>query len=146
MLDYYDVRLKLYEKRKNHQLNILEKELELISYKVKFILLVINNELIINNKKRILIEEELEKLEFPRLGNDKLSYDYLLNMYIHSLTFERIEILKNQHQDKQIEYDNLKNKCIKQIWLDELDILLNKYNKWINIDIEIKKNNKLKKK
>ena len=131
MLDYYNVRLSLYEKRKNHQLNILEKELELISYKVKFILLVINNELIINNKKKILIEEELEKLNFPKLGNDKLSYDYLLNMYIHSLTFEKIEILKNQHQEKQTEYDELKNKSIKQIWLDELDILLNKYNKWI---------------
>ena len=56
---------------------------------------------------------------------------YLLNMYIHSLTFEKIEILKNQHQEKQTEYDELKNKSIKQIWLDELDILLNKYNKWI---------------
>ena len=148
MLDYYNVRLKLYQKRKDHQLNVLEKELELISYKVKFILLVINNKLIINNKKKSIVEDELEKLDFPKLGHDKLSYDYLLNMYIHNLTFEKIETLKNQQENKQTEYNELKNKSIKQIWLDELNLLFNEYNKWIinnDIDNIISDNNETKK-
>lgn len=135
MKDYYDVRLKLYDDRKKYQLEILEYQLELISFKVKFILLVINKKLNINNKKKIDIENELLELEFKKLGKSKndlnnLSFDYLLSMPIYNLTFEKIEELKKQEKDKQIEYDNLKDKTIHDIWLDELNILETKYKKW----------------
>ena len=36
MLEYFDVRLKLYHDRKKYQLEILKHTLDLISYKVKF--------------------------------------------------------------------------------------------------------------
>ena len=49
LTEYFHHRLELYQKRKDYILNKLEKDLELINYKVKFILMVINNELIVNN-------------------------------------------------------------------------------------------------
>ena len=136
MRDYYEVRLNMYIKRRDYQLNILEFELNMISYKVKFILMIINKEIDINNKKRSEIETLLEENEFPKLDkfNDKskLSYDYLLAMPIYNLTNEKIEELKNQKNDKEIEYTELKNKTEKDIWLEELDNLEQKYIKWFN--------------
>jgi DNA gyrase/topoisomerase IV subunit B len=129
MRDYYQVRLKLYEKRKQYQLDILKAQLEMISYKVKFILLVVEKKLEINNKKKQDIEEKIESLEFPRI---KESYDYLLSMPLYNLTNEKIEELKKQHDDKQTEYDTLFNLEPKVIWLSELNTLEKDYEKWSN--------------
>jgi DNA topoisomerase-2 len=136
MKDYFYVRLDLYQKRKDYQLNILEYQLKLISFKVKFILNVIDKKIDVNNKKKIEIEEKLEELEFPKFGKNKddtkLSYDYLLTMPIHNLSFEKVEEFKKSELDKQTEYNELKDMSIKEIWLNELDLLEKKYNKWMN--------------
>lgn len=64
MRDYYSVRLQLYQARKLHQLAILEYQLTVISNKVRFILMVVEKKLDINNKKKAEIEEKLEKHKF----------------------------------------------------------------------------------
>ena len=43
-----------------------------------------------------------------------------------------IEDLKKQRQDKEIEYNELLNKTEKMIWLEELNLLEQKYIKWYN--------------
>ena len=136
MRDYYKVRLELYQKRKDYQLAILEHQLKLISFKVKFILMVVEKKIEINNKKKHEIEEKLEKLKFPQLGrtrdDTKISYDYLLTMPIYNLTQEKIEEFKNQHNEKETEYNELNEKTIQTIWLEELDKLRTRYEKWYN--------------
>ena len=129
MEEYYNVRLDFYIKRKNYQLNILKIELENISHKVKFITMVINNEIIVNNKKRNIIELELEKYTFPKLGENK-SYDYLLSMPIYNLTFEKIEELKKLEDKKQSEYNELNKIEPKELWKLELTQLKEEYIKW----------------
>jgi DNA gyrase/topoisomerase IV subunit B len=133
MDEYFYVRLEYYQKRRKFQLGILKDELALISYKVKFLLLVIDKKLIINNKKKIDLEKELEELEFPKLSKNE-SYDYLLNMPIYNLTKEKVEHLKEQEQDKEAEYKSLKKLKSSDIWLSELDHLETIYDKWINKD------------
>jgi len=135
MKDYYDIRIKLYEDRKQYQLKILEHQLAIISYKVKFILMVVNDELIVNKKKKSALEFELESHRFPRMGktinDNNISYDYLLSMPIYNLTYEKIEELQNQEDIKKTEYNNLQGLTSDKIWLNELDELKNKYNDWI---------------
>ena len=145
--EYYNVRLDLYIKRKDYQLAILKNDLENISYKVKFILMVINNELVVNNKKKSEIEIELEANKFIRLGNNK-SYDYLLSMPIYNLTNEKIEELRKLEDKKQSEYDELYKMEPKKIWILELNELKDKYIKWyeekllVDNSINIKKTKK----
>lgn len=127
--DYYNVRLELYQKRKDMLLETLENQLELISWKVKFILMVIESKIVVNNKKRTEIEERLEKLKFSKLGSNQ-SYDYLLSMPIYNLTYEKIQELKKQENDKQTEYDLLKTKTCENIWYEELRELKIRYEKW----------------
>jgi hypothetical protein len=132
--DYYNVRLDLYQKRKNYLLNVLEQQLKIISYKVKFILMVINNKIEIRNKKKIYIENILEENNFPKLQKTKdenISYDYLLSMPLWNLTKEKIDELRKQKENKETEYNILLNKTNIDIWLEELDILENEYKNWI---------------
>jgi len=140
MRDYYQVRLEMYQKRKTHQLAILEHQLKVISSKVKFILMVVEKKLEINNKKKYEIEEKLESNKFPKLGRSKddtkLSYDYLLTMPIYNLTQEKIEELKKQKEEKEAEYNELNKKSPQDIWIEELDVLEEKYVKWYDRKLE----------
>ena len=128
--EYFKERLDLYQKRKDYQLEQLQKELDLISYKAKFIINVIEKKIKINNRKKKDIESKLFVLKFPKLGKDE-SYQYLLGMPIYSLTFEKVQELKNQLKEKQAEYQKLKKSTPQQIWKDELNQLLKEYNKWM---------------
>lgn len=150
MRDYFTVRLDLYQDRKEYQLGILDHQLKLISYKVKFILMVVEKKLEVSNKKRSEIEEKLEKHKFPKLGRSKddakVSYDYLLSMPIYNLTYEKIEELKKQQEDKNSEYEDLDSKSAQDIWNKELDTLEEEYNKWYNKKVQEAKENGIKKK
>jgi DNA gyrase/topoisomerase IV subunit B len=129
MDEYYVVRFKLYEKRKEHELNILKNQLKMISNKVKFILMIVDKKIIVNNKKRLELELELEKHKFDKFDS---SYNYLLGMPIYNLTTEKIEELKKQESDKETQYEELEKLTIETIWLNELNKLEKEYNKWIN--------------
>jgi len=150
MRDYYKVRLQLYQDRKLHQLAILEHQLTVISNKVRFILMVVEKKLEINNKKKTEIEEKLEKLKFPRLGKNKddmkVSYDYLLSMPIYNLTMEKIEELKEMNDEKTAEYNTLNEMKPETIWSNELNILEAKYDKWYKKHSEEMNDNLPKKK
>jgi DNA topoisomerase-2 len=137
---YYVVRLEIYSKRKEYQLSILEHQLQVISYKVKFIMMIVDKKLIVSNKKRTDLEEELEKLKFPQLGKTKndadVSYNYLLSMPIYNLTQEKIVELKKQEHEKQIEYDELNILLPSDIWLNELNQLEKQYNSWLRLKLK----------
>ena len=57
-------------------------------------------------------------------------------MPIYSLTFEKVQELKNQLKEKQTEYQKLKKSTPQQIWKDELNQLLKEYNKWMEEEKE----------
>jgi len=127
--EWYDVRLEIYEKRRQKELDVLKKELEIISWKVKFILSIVEGKLEIRNKKKNDIEIELETLGFPKLGKttDGNSYDYLLKMDLYKLTHEEIEKLKKEQNDKETEVSKLEGMSSIDIWKFELDELQESY-------------------
>ena len=153
--EFYKIRLEMYKKRKEYILNKLKNELDILSYKVKFILAIIEKEIKINNKSKDYIEGKLEEKEFPKLSknNEDESYNYLLGMNLWSLTNEKVEELKKQKDDKQSEYNLLKDKSVEDIWKGELEELLEAYEKWYQdklddtdvIDFDVKKSKKQKK-
>jgi DNA topoisomerase-2 len=132
--DYYNVRLELYQKRKEYQLALLEFQVKLISWKVKFILYIIENKLEINNKKRNDIEMRLIELGIPKLGknkdDEKVSYDYLLSLPVYNLTKEKIDELKKNKEDKECEFNELNDLSPEELWSNELNMLLEKYDSW----------------
>ena len=120
ILDY-----NIIKKEKDFFVDKLKKELELIKFKVKFIDYVINEKIIIYKQKNDIIKK-LEELEFPKLGNE-CNYDYITNIPLFNLTLEKIEELNKLFKLKEKELDNYINTTIKDMWKNELKVLLNKY-------------------
>tara|TARA_B110000208_G_C11800816_1_gene442157 strand:- start:51 stop:3653 length:3603 start_codon:yes stop_codon:yes gene_type:complete len=133
---WFNVRKKIYVKRRNYMLTKLKNDLDIIKYKVKFITEIVNNERIINKKKKNDIISELETDNYPKIGDIKPNYDYLLNMSLYKLTFEEIEILKEKLEIKQVIHDILFAKTANDLWIEDIDQFqkewkkdLHKYNK-----------------
>ena len=131
--EWYDIRLDMYKKRKTFMINKLEKELNLIKYKVQFIQDVLDKKIIIYKQKKADIIKHLEELKFPKLqitDKDKISYDYITTIQLFSLTLEKINELNEKFKEKDDELNKLINTNEIDIWKNELDILLNAYLKW----------------
>lgn len=136
---YFQVRLNHYIIRKTFRLKQLKKELDIISYKVKFIRYIFSKKIIVNNKPKKNIIQQLEKLKFPMFSlheNEESSYNYLLNMPIYSLSKEKIEELEKQKQIKFAEVDKLEKTSAEEIWKKELQILLDEYTKWWDLQLQ----------
>lgn len=117
--DFFDVRIKFYQKRKDYLVKLLKDEIVLIESKIKFIELVISNKIVLFNKPKDKIIEILEEHKLLKLEGEP-PFDYLIKMSFYSLTKERIEELKKTHANRKNEYDVLVKKTIEEMWLDDL--------------------------
>ena len=114
---HYKYRNKFYIKRKEYILNRLNKELLILQNKIRFIKLFNSNDIEVRNKKKSEIEQKLNSLDFDKCDN---SFNYLLNMSILSLTYEKIKELEKQVKEKQDYYSDYESKTIVSIWKEEL--------------------------
>ena len=159
--EFYAVRIKLYEKRKQHQLTTMQNELEKLSNQARFVQMIIDGELVISKKKKARLVQELKDKafkSFPKVADavkagetetaidgedgtereddaiDGLSngYDYLLGMSLWSLTQERVERLRRQIGDKEVEIDALIKLSKEDIWKRDLDDFLEEWRAQIN--------------
>lgn len=131
--DYADIRLVIYQKRKDYWIKVLENELQLLKFRRKFIKEVISNELIISKKQKQILIDELANREYPELStniNSKPSYDYLVGMPMWTLTQEKIDELETNYNEKKQELELYKNTSIQDLWLGELKELETVYIKW----------------
>ena len=118
IIEYFvDFRLKYYDKRKAHLISTLEHELMVLSNRARFIKAIIDGKLKVNNVPKSQIILYLQTDNFDEIDG---SYNYLLNMPIHTLTKEKYEeLLSNEHQ-KQIELDEVKKKEPTQMYKSDL--------------------------
>ena len=68
LTEFYYIRLEYYQRRKDYLTEILQWELEKLSYQVKFIKMIIEKQLSITNKARKVVIELFEDLGFPRFN------------------------------------------------------------------------------
>ena len=126
--EFIDYRLNFYNSRKMHLLNKMMKDIDILEWKVKFILDFINSKIIINNKRKNEIIEQLESEHYPTLHqickahgeSDKNDYQYLLSMPIYNLTRDKIEELQSELDLKKDSHQMLKDKDEKCLWNEDL--------------------------
>jgi DNA gyrase/topoisomerase IV subunit B len=127
--DFFDIRMEYYAKRKEHILNNLMNDLSKISAKTKFIIKV--NEGILNIKQDTeKVVEYLVSHKYPKIED---SYDYLLGMPMRSMTKDNVLRLKNQKQQKELEYDTYSKHTIQELWLQDLESLEKEYRKTLKM-------------
>ncbi len=117
--EYYDIRYKAYEKRKQYQLKQIENELLINENKSKFIQYILNKIININEDTKELINK-LEQFKFNKVNN---SFDYLLDMKISSFTKDKVEQLLNKISIIKNVQQKLFNTTIEEMWLQELNQL-----------------------
>lgn len=121
--DFYNIRLEYYQKRKDYLLEKLEYDRKILLNKMKFINHILKGELKIQNQKRQDIEDKLIELKIDKIED---SYNYLLNMFLLSLTSEKLLEFKEIYKKKKEEIDILTKTDIKEIWLKDLNDLYKK--------------------
>lgn len=119
ILDYFiDFKMKSLQDRKDYLISKYKYDLSVFESKISFISGIIEETLLINNRKRVDIFADLEYNKFIMVDG---SYDYLLNMNISSLTSERVESLNKQFNQMKIQLDKLTTMKNSTMWLKELE-------------------------
>jgi DNA topoisomerase-2 len=151
LADFYALRLDYYVRRKELLLQKMRREELILINKARFIEEVCAGDLVVSNRKRSEIladlqdrgydlmekEEERKETEIPEDEEDQREeeedlsdaalakgYEYLLGMKIWSLTYEKAEELRRQLADKQQEVKDLEATSPEQIWLKDLDAIV----------------------
>ena len=114
---FFNKRLVDYKNRKKAILEELLKDRSKLDNQVRFIKMVISNDIKINNRKKVLIEKDLTKNKFD-LHDD--SYDYLLSMSIYNLSKEKIDELAAKAKSKDTEFKDIKKTKPENMWLEDL--------------------------
>lgn len=133
--EFYEVRMIMYTRRKEYIVGKLEYELDILQYKIKFIEYILDKKIVIERQKKDAIIQKLVTFKFPQfattfMGED-ISYDYLTNMYLFSLTEEKIEELKKKITDKKEELAKVRDTSEMQMWRNDLDELMKRYEEWL---------------
>jgi hypothetical protein len=98
----------------------LKGECDILEAKVKFIQLVIAEKIIVFNKKKDFIVEQIKKHDLLKING---GYDYLLDLKLSSFTVEKIEELTQKMKKMQGEHSLLESTTIPQLWTSELKSL-----------------------
>merc|ERR1712050_50917 len=101
-------------------------ERDLLSNRARFIRMIIEKKLHINNRKKDDVVKDLIRLKFQKFGDTKpprSGFEYLLIMQIVSLTKERKEELERMAKEKAAELEKVKKTSIERMWTDDLDRL-----------------------
>lgn len=118
IFDYFmTFRLDFYKKRKDYMISTIERELQILSNRVRFIKMIIDEELIVNKKTKDVLIKELSKLKFDLIED---SYEYLLRMPISSLTKEMYEKLVQDEKDKKKELIETKKLVPTEMYKEDL--------------------------
>jgi DNA topoisomerase-2 len=142
MDEHYYTRLNMYVRRKEYDLDHIEKTIKYLEAKMRFITDVINEVVVVNKQSKKSIIEKLRELEYPFYEKEmiidyeesreiKTEYNYLMNLSIYNFTSEKLEELQNDIDKNKKEHETLSAIDIKDIWKDELDKLEEKYDAWL---------------
>lgn len=121
---FVDFRLSYYDIRKSVELERMAKEVKVLSNRGRFIKLILDEKLKINNVAKEVIVEQIVQAKLEMIDE---SYDYLLRMPIYSLTKELFEKMKEDFVKKKEDIKAYELIDPKSMYLDDLNELKKKF-------------------
>jgi DNA topoisomerase-2 len=123
---YFEVRLQLYQTRKDYMIDALERDLVLLSNKAKYIQENLDGTIDLRKKKKDQVVAMLEVKGYDKIDGDE-EYKYLVKMPMDSVTEENVERLLKEKGNKESELEIIKKTTINKMWLSELEVLKDNY-------------------
>jgi DNA topoisomerase-2 len=121
MVSYFvNFRLSYYDKRKARLLVDLQRELDILDARSKFVDAVIKRRIAVANEKKPDIIKAIEKEGIQKQDD---SYEFLLGMPIWSLTYEKYNELQKKLDAKKKELDKVMKTTPEKMYRDDLSLL-----------------------
>ncbi len=127
---YYALRMDLYTARKAWLVKRLRRDLAISSNKIRFLDGIMDDSIVVFRKSREDVVEMLRVQGFdrfcasPDLASEVPDRDgdfgYLTSMHIASFTTERIEALKREATERQMQLERVLTTPEKQMWRDDI--------------------------
>lgn len=111
ILYFVKLRLNKYNDRKSKLVSVMENKLQDNENTIKFITLVIDKKIVINNRKKSDIKTDLAKYQLP---------ETLINIPLSRLTADDIKDLNKKNDDIKKELEYIKNTTIETMYLNDL--------------------------
>lgn len=115
--EYFVNRIDFYNDRKAYILNKLNNRFNHLKNLMKFIKLILNGTIVINN---IPMDKILISLETNKLDKIEDSYNYLLSIPLYKLSKEELVKLKNEFNDLKSEIQTIVETPIEKMWHQDL--------------------------
>jgi DNA topoisomerase-2 len=127
MEDYYQVRLKGYETRKDLEMKRLERELREYDAKARFLLALLEDRMDLRRKSDEEIVDALKAENIPALDGldapDSLdSYDYLLKMRMDRVKASAVEDARKAVEAARTAFEVLRETSVETLWTRDLDV------------------------
>jgi DNA topoisomerase-2 len=127
MEDYYQVRLKGYETRKELEIKRLERELVEYDAKARFLLAVLEDRIDLRRKSDEAIVEALKLHNLPALDSmekpDSVdSYEYLLRMRMDRVKASAVEDARKHVELAKAALETLRATTVETLWTNDLDV------------------------
>ena len=131
--EFYQLRLKFYHKRKEHLVETLSNELEMLDCKARFVSEIVKGTLVVQNRKKADIVGTLRSRGYRSFGGEEsdAGFNYLLSLPILSLSMEKIEILLAERDGKKQELNELLSKTSKDLWKCDLDLFVAEWESFV---------------
>ena len=132
---FIQVRLKFYVERKKHQIQNLEKSVKKLSNIARFITEMLEDKIDLRRKKSAEVTLILSERGYDVNSDAAIinatdgegSYNYLIKLPMDSVTEENVEKKIKERDEKVQELNALKATSEEQIWINELNLLKEKY-------------------
>jgi len=115
--DFVGIRLKYYTMRKENMLKNMNRDLNILQNKIKFIDMIVNEELIVFKQVKKII---IEKLKFHKFNTVDKNFDYLLDMKIHFLTDDQIKKFEKDKNEIEKKITDLDKQSNINMWKKEI--------------------------
>jgi len=127
MEDYYQLRLKGYETRKDLELKRLERELIEYDAKARFLLALLEDRMDLRRKSDEAIVEALKKENLPALDamekpDSVDSYEYLLRMRMDRVKASAVEDARKHVEAARQALEILRATSTENLWIRDLDV------------------------
>ena len=116
----------MYNKRKEHLIDSIEKILVVLSNKARYIQELLDGTIDLRKRKRDEIVALLSEKGYQTIDDDS-EYKYLTKMPMDSVSEENVAKINKEHEDKLDELERIKETTIHCMWLQDLELLEKEY-------------------
>jgi DNA topoisomerase-2 len=117
LVDFIEIRLDYYKKRKEHQLANLSQRAFVLDEKARFVQQVVNGDLVVFKRSKTTIEDELSARKFTKMSG---TFNHLLHIKTYQYSLEAIQELQDEARMARKELDALEKCSIVDLWKGDL--------------------------